>query len=271
MKDLSVYGVHEMELRRYLKEFRSSKYFAAVKAGGECMDSYMADSFRTLYELELLPIVVHGAGPQIDRALEKKGIETVKINGKRVTRDKPTRNAIIETIKKVNQDLISEINSKGEYAEGLNGVFYVDGTDPVYGYVGNVIGMDREAVEACLGRKHMPILSCYGKDAKGVLFNPNADSSFRFMVTQFRPDKCIILSKIGGYIDPKSGELVSNIMNHELDGILASGNAGGGMQVKLAEAKELSNMGFSVQIAYPKDLIVELFSDKGRGTFIHKA
>jgi len=268
MKDLSAYGIPEMESSRYLKEFRNAKYFAAVKGGGDCLDSFLADSFRTLYELELLPIVVHGSGPQIDGALEKKGIKTVKINGKRVT-DERARNVVIETIIKVNQDFISEINSNGEYAEGLNGVFHVDGTDPVYGYVGNVIGMDREAVEACLGRKHMPVLSSYGVDAKGILYNPNADSSYRFMVSQFRPDKCIILSNIGGYFT--EGKLVRDIMNQELEGILASGNAGGGMQVKLAEAKVLSDMGFSVQIASQKDLIAELFSDKGSGTFIHKA
>jgi acetylglutamate kinase len=267
MKDPSVYGIPETEFSRYLKEFRSSKYFAAIKAGGDCLDSLLVDSFRTLYELELLPIVVHGAGPQIDRALEKRGIVTIKINGKRVT-DEQTRDVVIETIKKLNNDFISEINSNGEYAEGLNGVFHVDGTDSVLGYVGNVIGMDRDAVEACLGRKRIPVLSSYGADADRILYNPNADSSYRFMVSQFKPDKCIILSNIGGYID---GKLVRDIKNQELEGILASGNAGGGMQVKLAEAKTLSDMGFSVQIASPKDLIAELFSDKGSGTFIHKA
>jgi acetylglutamate kinase len=267
MKDLSVYGIPEAEFSRYLVKFRDAKHFAAIKAGGDCLDSFLADSFRTLYELELLPIVVHGAGPQIDRTLKERGIETVKIRGNRVT-DEEIRDVVIETIKKANQDFIEEINSNGEYAEGLNGAFHVDGTDPVLGYVGNVIGMDRGAVEACLGRKRIPVMSSYGADAGGTLYNPNADSSYRFMVSQFKPDKCIILSDIGGYID---GKLVSEIQNNELDEILASGNAGGGMQVKLAEAKKLSCMGFSVQIASPKDLIAELFSDRGRGTFIHKA
>jgi acetylglutamate kinase len=183
--------------------------------------------------------------------------------------DEQTRDVVIETIKKVNQDFISEINGNGECAEGLNGVFRVDGPDPVYGFVGNVIGMDRETVEACLGRKRIPVLSSYGVDDNGILYNPNADSSYRFMVSQFRPDKCIILSKVGGYF--KDGKIAPDIINDELGRILACGDVDGGMLPKLAEAKALSDMGFSVQIASPKDLIPELFSDKGSGTFIHKA
>ena len=260
-------GISKREFQHYLAEFRKAKYFAAIKVGGESLDSDLAEALVTLHSLDLLPIVVHGAGRQIDQVAEERGMTSKKIDGKRIT-DKKTLDIVIQTLQTVNQAFVSEVNKTRHCAEGLNGIFYVDGIDPVYEHVGNVIGMDRDKIDDCLKRKLIPIISSYGIDPEGNCSNPNADSGFRYLVSVFRPDKVLFLTSVGGVY--RSKELISEMRKQELDEFIESSFVGKGMKHKLKEARRLLNLGFDVQITSPEHLIKELFSKKGYGTYLHK-
>jgi acetylglutamate kinase len=255
------------EFEKYLTKFEEAKYFAAIKAGGECLNDSLAHSLRILYGLGLYPLVVHGGGRQIDEALESQGIASKKINGKRVT-DKRTLEVVVETLTRVNREFGSKVNQLGNCAEMLNGVFYVDGLDPVYGYVGNVIGINKEKIDNCIGKRLITIISCIGVNGKGQYRNLNADSAYKFLVSELRPVKVIILTSKGGVY--RNTELIPEMKEEELDRFLKSSYVDGGMKLKLEEAKELVVRGFDVQITNPEHLIEELFSDKGYGTYLHR-
>lgn len=258
-------GISEKEFEHYLAEFRKAKYFAAIKAGGECLNSDLIEALTILHGLDLLPIVVHGAGKQIDQALKEKGIKTRKIGGLRVT-DKETLDIVVSTLQTVNEAFVSELNKIAHYAKGFNGIFYVDGIDPVYGHVGNVKAIDREKIDDCIRRKLIPIISSYGFDPKGQYSNPNADSGFRYLVSEFRPDKVLFLTSIGGVY--REDEFISEMGKEELDEFIESRFVGKGMKPKLEEIRKLLDLGFDVQIT--DNLIKELFSEKGCGTYLHR-
>jgi len=256
-----------LEFEHYLAEFRKAKYFAAIKAGGGSLNSDLAKALATLHGLDLLPIVVHGGGKQIDKALKEKGIPTRKIDGLRVT-DKETLDTAVSTLQTVNEDFVSAVNRTRYCAQGLNGIFYVDGTDPDYGYVGDVVGMDREKIDDCLKRRLIPIISSYGIDPERQCSNPNADSGFRYLVSEFKPDKVLFLTSIGGVY--RDEEFISEMKREELDEFIESHFVNGSMIPKLKEARTLLDLGFDVQITDSQYLLRELFSEKGCGTYLHK-
>ncbi|MGH8125143.1 MAG: acetylglutamate kinase, partial [Rhodanobacteraceae bacterium] len=78
------------EIQQYLKRFSQvdAKRFAVVKVGGAVLRdelTELASSLTFLQRVGLTPIVVHGAGPQLEEELFKAGIEKRTVDGLRVT------------------------------------------------------------------------------------------------------------------------------------------------------------------------------------------
>ena len=82
------------EISQYLKRFSQldAARFAVVKVGGAVLRDdleALVSSLAFLQDVGLTPIVIHGAGPQLDAELAAAGIEKQTIDGLRVT--SPTR------------------------------------------------------------------------------------------------------------------------------------------------------------------------------------
>ena len=78
------------EISQYLKRFSQldAARFAVVKVGGAVLRDdldALVSSLAFLQDVGLTPIVIHGAGPQLDVELSAAGIEKKTINGLRVT------------------------------------------------------------------------------------------------------------------------------------------------------------------------------------------
>src|SRR3546814_4249706 len=81
------------EIQQYLKRFSEldAKRFAVVKVGGAVLRDELSDlasSLTFLQQVGLTPIVLHGAGPQLDEELAAAGIEKQTVGGLRVTSPK---------------------------------------------------------------------------------------------------------------------------------------------------------------------------------------
>jgi acetylglutamate kinase len=197
--------------------------------------------------------------------MEAGGIDIEKKDGMRVT-NKETIIIADRVLTEVNKDLGFRINRGGYCARCLNKVFYVDGEDSKYGYVGNITGMDKERIDSCLKDKRIPVISSLGIGPEGKTYNPNADSAFRFLVESLKPYRAVSLTTAGGVI--KEGKVISEMDYDGLLEILDSGHVDGGMIPKLQEIAKLVRKGFDVQVTSPEHLMSELFSEKGRGTYI---
>ena len=78
------------EIAQYLRRFAQldAKRFAVVKVGGAVLRDdleALTSSLAFLQQVGLTPIVVHGAGPQLDDEIAAAGIEKKTIEGLRVT------------------------------------------------------------------------------------------------------------------------------------------------------------------------------------------
>lgn len=167
-------------LIRYLKLFTSvsSQKFAVIKVGGAILTDYLDELSRSLlflYELGLYPIIVHGAGPQLNKNLTDAGIEPQFEEGIRVT-DAKTLGIARKLFLEENLRLINRLDELGIATRSISGVFTADYLDKEkWQYVGKVTKVNKEAIEKSIEAGYIPILTSMAESEDGHLLNVNAD------------------------------------------------------------------------------------------------
>jgi acetylglutamate kinase len=256
-------GIPVEEGLKYLEEFRKAKYFAVIKVSGGCLYNHsLINDLIILYDLGLYPIVIHGAGQQIDEECKRGNIPIKKTNGIRETTEK-VLNVVVETQNKVNSYLINELNGDRDIARGFHGIFKIDKKDGIHGYVGKIMGMNSSLIDECIDNKKIPIVSPLGLDKEGHWYNQNADVAACYAVRKLNPEKFIILTPSGGVY--KDNKLISEMNKDELKQLIEEDAVDGGMKLKL---EEIENLDHDIQITSPKNLFRELFTKKGDGSYI---
>ena len=144
------------EAREYLRRFSSVEKteFAVIKVGGgvlaEELDQ-LAWALTFLHRVGLYPIVLHGAGPQLNQALADAGVESRTDGGLRVTT--PEVMAVARpVIYEQNLRLVDELEDRGVRARGLlHGVFEAELLDEErYGLVGRVSQVHTTALRSAV-------------------------------------------------------------------------------------------------------------------------
>ncbi|WP_019960029.1 acetylglutamate kinase [Woodsholea maritima] len=267
------------EIREYLTRFSrlDQERFAVVKVGGAVMQNDLeglAAALAFLQSVGLAPVVVHGAGPQLDSALQDAGIETPRIDGLRVT--PPEAIAVIrETLTQTNLDLVHAIRECGGRAASITqGVFEAELIDEAkFGRVGEPSRVRLEQVAAAARAGQAPILTCLGDTPDGRLVNVNADAAVRALVHALQPFKVIFLTGTGGLLNAQ-GEVISAInLATDFDDLMRADWVQGGMRLKMEEISRLLNdlpLSSSASITSPSQLAKELFTHAGSGTLVRK-
>ncbi len=251
--------------------------FAVIKISGKTLEqtpASIAQDLAFLSSLGLSPIVVHGAGSQIDHELQKKGIAVQKISGLRVT-DGHTMKVVQRVLDQVATKLVSAINKKGGRAINANGMHIlhaskmpaVDGTD--LQRVGKVDRVDIAQLRSLCQSGFIPVLSSMARGPDGW-YNVNADSLARQVVRKVRPQKFILITSTGGILDA-GGKIISTIdVEQELPELIRQGTITEGMRVKAEEIQRLLREvpQTVVEICAPQSLLQELFTIKGSGTLL---
>jgi acetylglutamate kinase len=269
---------NSQEARHYLRRYHSKDElnFAVVKVGGgtlaEELDT-LAESLALLANLGLNPIVIHGAGVQLDQGLQQAGIETIKKDGIRVT-DEDCMKVVRPIMYQVNQQLVNALEQQGVRASGVvHGVFECDYLNQdEFGLVGEVDKIHLTPIRQALQTGAIPVLSCLGETSSGQVVNINADVATRELVWQIHPHKIIFVTPTGGILDGDN-EIISAIqLNNDFAHMMAQGWLHSGMKLKLQQIMEMlqpMDINHSVSITSSKNLARELFTHKGAGTFIN--
>ncbi len=267
------------EARYYLKQFSSSDslQFAVIKIGGAVMEEQLgplASALAFLRNLGLMPIILHGAGPQLDKALESASIVSQKRQGLRVTTPEVMEVAR-PVIYRANRKLVHALEEQGIRAQGIqHGVFVCDYLDKEkLGLVGHVKKVDLEAVRDVAQRGILPVVACLGESSTGQVMNINADIAARELIWAVEPHKIIFLTGTGGLLD-EHGRIISSISLHtDLDYLLDQDWVHSGMRLKIEQISRLLD-GLpdtaSVSITSVENLSRELFTHRGAGTLIRK-
>lgn len=267
------------EIREYLNRFSQvdQERFAVVKVGGAVIEEELealASALAFLQTVGLAPIVVHGGGPQLDKALGKAGIETVRKKGLRVTPPEAIP-VIRETLTDLNLRLVQAIRDCGGRAAAIpSGVFEAELVDePGLGRVGEPSRIRLDLVHAAARAGQAPILACLGDTVDGRMVNINADAAVRALVHQLQPYKVIFLTGTGALLDER-GEAISAInLTTDFESLMGAGWVSGGMRLKMEEIKRLLDdlpLSSSVSITRPDALTKELFTHAGAGTLVRR-
>jgi len=278
-----------VEALPYMQKFRDQTFL--IKVGGRAMeDPALVDQLlRDIVFLEAVginPVIVHGGGKAISRAMEASGLEAQFVGGFRVTSAESIRivEEILSTV--INPRIVDAINAHGGQAIGVPGydVFRAErfhAKDPStgesidIGFVGQVSYSETAVIEEAIGRHIVPVVSPVAKEVASTdHLNVNADLAASALARQLQASKLIYLSDVAGVLkekdDPES--LISSLTTAAVEALIAAGVVAGGMIPKVRSAVDALQAGVGkihlIDGRIPHSLILEVFTDLGIGTEI---
>ena len=268
------------EVQQYLSHFTSvsSQQFAVIKVGGAIITDHLrtlSSALAFLNHVGLYPIVVHGAGPQLNKMLEDAGVEPQFEGGIRVTDGKTLALARALFLEE-NLKLVEELESLGVRARPItSGVFGADYLDKEkYDLVGKINKVDKAPLEAAIKAGCLPILTSMAETPEGQVLNVNADVAAGELARALQPLKIVYLAEKGGLFNGDTGEKISAInLDEEYEHLMSQWWVRHGTRLKIKEMKDLLTdlpRTSSVAIIHPADLQKELFTDTGAGTLIRR-
>jgi acetylglutamate kinase len=266
-----------------------------IKYGGHAMgDENLAREFaRDIVLLEqtaINPVVVHGGGPQIEAMLKRAGVQSQFAGGLRITDDKTLEIVEMVLAGSINKQIVGFINAAGGKAIGLCGkdgnmVIAKKATRRVVdpgsniekvvdlGFVGEPDKVDTTVLNTVLGRELIPVLAPVCAAADGGSYNVNADTFAGAIAGALKAKRFLLLTDVPGVLD-RSKQLIKELSAADVRRLIADGTISGGMIPKVETCLYALEQGVEGVVILdgkvPHAVLLELFTDHGAGTLIHR-
>jgi acetylglutamate kinase len=289
MQDLIAKAATLLEALPYIQKFSGATF--VVKYGGSFMDSPdpavrngVARDIVFLEAVEINPVVVHGGGKAITRAMEKAGLKANFIQGQRVT-DEATVQIVDDVLsREINPEVVATINSLGGVAKGFAGpdifrcrkMLLDDKENPGakidVGYVGEVIGVNTAPLLECIAKGITPVISPTARGEDGKIYNCNADVAAAQVAIALKAKRLVFMSDVPGLMrDPKdAATLIAHLQTSEVPDLKTAGIVDKGMIPKVDSAVAAIKSGVEkvslVDGRMPHSVMLEIFTDQGVGT-----
>lgn len=269
-----------LEALPYIQNFRGCTFL--IKVGGSAMeDPTVVDTFlKDVVFLEAVginPIIVHGGGKAISKAMQESGLEARFVNGMRVT-DEETIQIVEQTLARIiNPEIVKKINAFGGKAVGVPGteVFQGERMKGDLGWVGDVTDCELGLIQAAVAGEFVPVVSPVARQINsGRCLNINADLAACALATRLKATKLLFLSDVRGVLQAPGSDdsLIPTLNSDSIDQLKAEGVISGGMIPKvdssLASLKGGVGKVHLIDGRIPHALILEIFTDIGIGTEI---
>lgn len=289
MQDLIAKAATLLEALPYIQKFSGATF--VVKYGGSFMDSpdpivrnSVARDIVFLEAVEINPVVVHGGGKAITRAMDKAGLKANFIQGMRVT-DEATVKIVDDVLsREINPEVVATINSLGGEAKGFAGpdIFRCrklllddkekPGAKIDVGYVGEVVGVNTEPLLECIAKGITPVISPTARGEDGKIYNCNADVAAAQVAIALRAKRLVFMSDVPGLLsDPKNPDsVISHLKVAAVNDLKNSGVIDKGMIPKVDSAVAALRAGVEkvsfVDGRTQHSVLLEIFTDEGVGT-----
>lgn len=262
-----------------------------IKYGGNAMindelKSSVMEDITLLKYIGMNPVVVHGGGPEINKALDKFDIKSQFINGLRVTDSSTMEIAQMVLVGKTNKEIVSLLNKMGGKAIGLCGIdgnlieceqykANVDGKDIDLGYVGKITKINSKLIELIAKDEYIPVVAPIGVGKDGQSYNINADTVAGEIAAALKAEKLILLTDIEGVkMHKDSNDIIPALTVDEAHDLIDKKVIDGGMIPKVLGCIDALNKGVGrthiIDGRIPHCLLLEIFTNKGIGTMIMK-
>ncbi len=276
-------------MQRYDEEIVVIKY-GGHAMGEESLARQFARDIVLLEQTAINPVVVHGGGPQIAAMLKRLGIKSEFAAGLRIT-DAATIE-IVEMVLagSINKQIVGYINEAGGKAVGLCGKdgnmvkarkvnrHIVDPDSNIekvvdLGFVGEPEIVDTTVLNQILGRELIPVLAPLATSTGGETFNVNADTFAGAIAGALKAKRLLLLTDVPGVLD-KSKNIINELSVNDARKLIADGTISGGMIPKVETCIYALEQGVEgvviIDGKVPHAVLLELFTDHGAGTLIHK-
>ena len=289
MQNLIAKAATLLEALPYIQKFSGATF--VVKYGGSFMDSPdptvrngVARDIVFLEAVEIDPVVVHGGGKAITRAMERAGLKANFIQGQRVT-DETTVRIVDEVLsREINPEIVATIKSLGGQAVGFAGsevftcrkLWLDDRENPGkkidIGYVGEVVAVDTAPLKECIWSGFTPVISPTARGEDGKIYNCNADVAAAQTAIALKAKRLVFMSDVPGLMrDPKDPDtIIPHLQTTDVPGLKAAGIVDKGMIPKVDSAVTAIKAGVEkvsfVDGRVPHSVLLEIFTDEGVGT-----
>ena len=287
MQDLIAKATTLLEALPYIQKFNGATF--VIKYGGSFMDSPdpnvrngVARDLVFLEAVEINPVVVHGGGKAITRAMEKAGLRPNFIQGQRVT-DEAAVNIVDEVLsREINPEVVAALKALGGMAKGFAGpdifrcrkaqVTGPDGKPVDLGFVGEVIGVNTAPLRECIERGITPVISPTARGEDGKLYNCNADIAAAQAAIALKAKRLVFMSDVPGLLQNpnKPDSVIPQLRIGQVDALKQTGVIDKGMIPKVDSAVAAIKSGVEkvsfVDGRVPHAVMLEIFTDEGVGT-----
>ncbi len=289
MQDLISKAATLLEALPYIQKFSGATF--VVKYGGSFMDSPdpavrqgVARDVVFLEAVEINPVVVHGGGKAITRAMAAAGLKASFIQGQRVTDEAAVRVVDQVLSREINPEVVATINALGGAAQGFAGteIFICrklwlndqdrPGAKLDIGFVGEVVAVNTAPLLECIARGITPVISPTARGEDGKIYNCNADVAAAQVAIALKAQRLVFMSDVPGLMrDPKNpATLITHLQMGEVPALKAAGIVDQGMIPKVDSAVAAIQAGvekvFFVDGRKPHSVLLEIFTDAGVGT-----
>ena len=277
-----------LEAFPYIQKFQSS--LVLIKLGGSLMNneenlnSVLTD-IAFMHCIGMKPIIVHGGGVKINQRLEQLAIPVKKIAGLRHSDSQVIR--VVDDVlhNQVNKNLVARLQKNNQRAKGLSGkeillakkVLVFDSTSKQHidlGFVGEVEKVNTQKIVELVKQDIIPVITPLGQDARGDVYNINADIVAAAIAKELVVRKLVFLSDVPGLLmdENDNQSLISSLALDEVTSYIDKGVISGGMQPKVLAAVDALHSGTKkvhfIDGRVSHSLLLELFTDEGIGTQI---
>jgi acetylglutamate kinase len=281
-----------IEAMGWIRQFRDK--ITVIKLGGSVMED--PESLRHLLvdivfmeTVGMRPIVVHGGGAAISRAMEEAKIEPRFIQGRRYTDDATLK--IVERVLagEINESIAAKIEQLGGRAmplnfhgENDNNVLFGErlmlrgtgGEEIDLGHVGRVTDVDRDTIENLCYAGQVPVIPSMCAAKTGERLNVNADTAATAVAQALGAEKLVFLSDVNGVRRDKNdpASLIHSLSAKEAYRLIAENAIEAGMIPKVEACLETLQKGVRkihiIDGRLRHSLMLEIYTNEGVGTEI---
>jgi acetylglutamate kinase len=277
-----------IEALSYIRTFRDR--LTVIKLGGSAMEE--PDALRATLEdvvfmetVGMRPILVHGGGKAIDRAMADAGLTPHKVRGRRYT-DQATLDIVVQVLQEASAGIEQQIRRLGGRAialttgslQSLFGEVHSlkDETgQPIdLGRVGRVTRVDRDLLTDFCAAGVVPVIPSLAHDPDGGWLNVNADTAAAAVAANLEAEKLVLLTDTPGILRNRSdpGSLLRSLDRAGCRELIAQRVIDEGMIPKVEACLESLQAGVRkihiIDGRLRHSLLLEIYTDQGIGTEI---
>jgi len=278
-----------IEALSYIRRFRDR--LTVIKLGGSAMEDEetLQATLQDVIFMETVgmrPILIHGGGKPIDRAMTAAGLQPRKIQGRRYTDDETLAIVVRVLLQEINADIVRRIRELGGRAVGLHSgplqclfgerlrLPDSEGRPMDLGRVGLVTRVDRPLIEDFCKAGIVPVIPSVAQDADGGWLNVNADTAAAAVASKVQAEKLVILTDTPGILENKKNEssLLSSLNPQRCRELIERGIIDEGMIPKVEACLESLHAGVRkthmIDGRVRHSVLLEIYTDRGVGTEI---